>query len=216
MLFDTPTTAEKFWLRTAPHNAVRHPAVYRARFFFFFFSQVDGLDQLWEERSVKAVDRNKFTKLEQIKDVLPAVRFTSRNSLCCTSDFNITLWNNFGTHIFPRRLTFSWWGWYGLCPRHKSTELAHSFFYSVLVSVSVFMALSIVFHSINSPENSPLSHSVLLFLLCVLPCLFLPFQSIHLHFFPKPLPNVSCVGLQNKIGHPAGCRFPCWVPAAYK
>ena len=33
--------------------------------------------------------------------------------------------------------------------------------YSVLVSVSVFMALSIVFHSINSPDNSPLSHSVL-------------------------------------------------------
>ena len=26
----------------------------------------------------------------------------------------------------------------------------------------------------------------------------------------------SCVSLQNKIGHPAGCRFPCWVPAEYK
>ena len=33
---------------------------------------------------------------------------------------------------------------------------------SVLVSVSVFMALSTVFHSINSPDNPPLSHSVLL------------------------------------------------------
>ena len=35
--------------------------------------------------------------------------------------------------------------------------------YSVLLSVSVsfFMALSAVFHSINSPDNSPLSHSVL-------------------------------------------------------
>ena len=31
-------------------------------------------------------------------------------------------------------------------------------FYSVLVSVSVFMALSTVFHSINSPDNFPLSH----------------------------------------------------------
>ena len=30
-------------------------------------------------------------------------------------------------------------------------------FYSVLVSVSVFMALSTVFHSINSPDNSSLS-----------------------------------------------------------
>ena len=45
-------------------------------------------------------------------------------------------------------------------------------------------------------------------------------------FFPKSLPffflcwlwltHVSCVGPQNKIGHPAGCRFPCWVPAEYK
>ena len=34
-------------------------------------------------------------------------------------------------------------------------------FYSVLVSVSVFRALSTVFHSINSPDNSPLSRSVL-------------------------------------------------------
>ena len=37
-------------------------------------------------------------------------------------------------------------------------------FSSVLVSVSVFMALSTVFHSINFPDNSPLSHSVLLVL----------------------------------------------------
>ena len=34
-------------------------------------------------------------------------------------------------------------------------------FYSVLVSSSVFMALSTVFHSINFPDNSLLSHSVL-------------------------------------------------------
>ena len=34
-------------------------------------------------------------------------------------------------------------------------------FYSVLVSVSAFMALSAVFHSINSLDNSPHSHSVL-------------------------------------------------------
>ena len=41
---------------------------------------------------------------------------------------------------------------------------------SVLVSVSVFMALSTVFHSINSPDNSLLSYSVL-------PGLFLPYWS---------------------------------------
>ena len=30
------------------------------------------------------------------------------------------------------------------------------------------------------------------------------------------LTHGSCVGLQNKIGHPAGGRFPCWMPAVYK
>ena len=34
-------------------------------------------------------------------------------------------------------------------------------FYSVLVSISVFMALSTVFNSINFPDKYPLSHSVL-------------------------------------------------------
>ena len=47
-------------------------------------------------------------------------------------------------------------------------------FYSLLVSVSVFMALSAVFHSINSPDNSPLSHFVL-------PVLFLPCWLFQLH-----------------------------------
>ena len=51
-------------------------------------------------------------------------------------------------------------------------------FYSVLVSVSVFMALSTVFHSINSPDNSPLSHSILL-------VLFLPYRSFQLYLFMK-------------------------------
>ena len=30
------------------------------------------------------------------------------------------------------------------------------------------------------------------------------------------LTHGSCVGPQNKIGHPAGGRFLCWVPAEYK
>ena len=41
-------------------------------------------------------------------------------------------------------------------------------FYSVLVSVYVFIGLSTVFHFINSPDKSPLSHSIL-------PVLFLPY-----------------------------------------
>ena len=56
-------------------------------------------------------------------------------------------------------------------------------FYSVPVSVSVFMALSSVFHSINSPDNSPLSHSVLR-------VLFLPYWSYRLHItFYESLPR---------------------------
>ena len=47
-------------------------------------------------------------------------------------------------------------------------------FYSVLVSISVFMALSTVFHSIDSSDNSPLSHSVP-------PVLFLPYWSFQLY-----------------------------------
>ena len=47
------------------------------------------------------------------------------------------------------------------------------FFFSVLVSVSVFMALSTVFYSINSPDNSSLSHPVLA-------VFFLPYRSFQL------------------------------------
>ena len=36
--------------------------------------------------------------------------------------------------------------------------------YSVRASINVSMALSTVFHSINSPDNSPFSHSVLVIL----------------------------------------------------
>ena len=46
--------------------------------------------------------------------------------------------------------------------------------YSVLVPISVFMALSTVFHSLNSPDNSPLSHSVV-------PIFILPHWSFQLY-----------------------------------
>ena len=59
--------------------------------------------------------------------------------------------------------------------------------YSILVSISVFMALSTVFHSINSPDNCPLSHSVLL-------VLSLPYWSFQLSlmkvsFSPDVIPS---------------------------
>ena len=47
-------------------------------------------------------------------------------------------------------------------------------FYSVLVSVSLFMAILTVFRSITSPDNSQFSHSVL-------PVLSLPYWSFQLY-----------------------------------
>ena len=47
-------------------------------------------------------------------------------------------------------------------------------FYSVVMSISVFMALSTVFHSINSPDNSPFSDYVL-------PASSLPYWSFQLY-----------------------------------
>ena len=45
-------------------------------------------------------------------------------------------------------------------------------------------------------------------------------------FFPETYPRFllaldvanagSCVGPQNKVGHPTRCRFSCWVPVEYK
>ena len=74
-------------------------------------------------------------------------------------------------------------------------------------------------------SRSVYSHTCYAYCQGFLPCLFLPFRSIYLHF-PKISPSffpvlavantASCVGPQNKIGHPAGCRFLCWVPAEYK
>ena len=74
-------------------------------------------------------------------------------------------------------------------------------------------------------SKSVYSHTCYAYCQGFLPCLFLPFQSIHLHFFQNLsrfllcwlwLTHGSCVGPQNKIGHPAGYRFPCWVPVEYK
>ena len=61
-------------------------------------------------------------------------------------------------------------------------------------------------------SRSVYSHTCYAYCQGVLPCLFLPFQSIHLHSFQNlsrfcPVLAVantgSCVGPQNKIGHPA-------------
>ena len=50
-------------------------------------------------------------------------------------------------------------------------------FHSVLVSIFVFRTLSVDFYSVNSPDNSPLSYSVL----PVYCCLIGPFNCISVH-----------------------------------
>ena len=77
--------------------------------------------------------------------------------------------------VCPRGLTFTWWVCYSLNFEHKSTELARSFLFSSCVSFCL-MSLSTVFHSINSLNNSPFSHSVL-------PTLLLPYWSFQLYIF---------------------------------
>ena len=67
-------------------------------------------------------------------------------------------------------------------------------------------------------SRSVYSHTCYAYCPRFLPCSFLPFWSIHLHFVQNLsrfflcwlwLTHGSCVGPQNKIGHLAGGRFPC-------
>ena len=64
---------------------------------------------------------------------------------------------------------------------HKPTELSHSFLFCSCVCFNL-LALSTVFHSTNSPNDSPLSHSVL-------PILFLPYWSFQLITSPWRSPS---------------------------
>ena len=55
----------------------------------------------------------------------------------------------------------------------EGIDTASTFLYFV-VSIYVFMAFSTIFHSINSPDNSPFSHSVR-------PVLFMSYWSFQLY-----------------------------------
>ena len=72
---------------------------------------------------------------------------------------------------------------------NKQTELAHPFFYSVLVSISVFMALSTVFCFINSLSNSPFSHSYLSGLISALSHLSAICIYMKISFSPDIIPS---------------------------
>ena len=63
-------------------------------------------------------------------------------------------------------------------------------FHTVLTSVSVFMALSTVVHSINSPDNSPFSLSLSsLGLTCVLLVLSTTYLFMGVSFSPDVIPS---------------------------
>ena len=92
-------------------------------------------------------------------------------------------------------------------------------------------------HKVPSSENTELkrspfkaqsrsvySHTCYAYCQGFFPCLFLLFQSIYLHFSQNLSWFLLCwlwlthgpyVGPQNKIGHPAICKFPFWEPAEY-
>ena len=70
----------------------------------------------------------------------------------------------------------------------------------------------------KASSRSAYSHTCYAYCQRFLPCFFLPFRSIHLHFFQNLsrfflcwlwLTHGSCVGPQNKIGHLTRGRFPC-------
>ena len=73
--------------------------------------------------------------------------------------------------LSPHGTTFVWWGCY-VYVWHKPTELAHFLLFCSRIYFCL-MALSTVFPSINTPDNSPLSFAVL-------SVLFLPYWSFQL------------------------------------
>ena len=75
----------------------------------------------------------------------------------------------------PHGFTFTWWD-VAVCVKDTNQPSLPTPFYSALVSVSLSMALSTVFHSVISPNNSLLSHTVL----PVFFCLIGPFNCISL------------------------------------
>ena len=84
--------------------------------------------------------------------------------ICCTEVLSF---------LCPHGLAFTWWGCYGLCLRHKTAELAHSFLFC-----------SCVFLCLYGPFNCILCHTfsrqLAVFSLCFFPVLSLPYWSFQL------------------------------------
>ena len=82
-------------------------------------------------------------------------------------------------------------------------------FYSVLVSVSDIMALSTVFHSIKSPNNSPLSHSVHLVLFCLIG--LLNYISLYESFLSHDVILCGWLGLKHHLTNYLHTMWRCFV-----
>ena len=88
---------------------------------------------------------------------------------------------------YPRGLTFTWWGCYGLCLWHKPTKLAHSF----LFCSCIYFCLSLrPFQLYFIPQILP---TTLHFLTLFFRFLSLPYWSFQLCLFMK----VSCNPINN-------------------
>ena len=75
-----------------------------------------------------------------------ASKILAKTSLSAWQSHHILLFYNSS----PRGITFSWWGCYGLCHRHKLTKLAHSFLFCSCVCFCLYGPFnSISFHKFS-------------------------------------------------------------------
>ena len=129
------------------------------------------------------------TKLIELRAAIQSVPVVALRSIEVLGMFplalSVTLLSFMCQGSPPHGLTFTWWGCCGLCLWHKPTELARSFVFRSCVCFCLH-GPSTLFHSISSPNNSLLPHSVL----PVFVCLNGPFNCISFHeSLPQPWYN---------------------------
>ena len=67
--------------------------------------------------------------------------------------WNLIVSTGFASFMCPPGLTFSWWGCYGFCPRHKPTELAPSFLFSSCVCFCLYNPFNCISFHKFSPKT---------------------------------------------------------------
>ena len=115
---------------------------------------------------MRPIHRSAFISFEQASEGCEGVKLPARARVTRNRGLRAYFYFTFHSCIIPIGVL----SWENRVAFPGESQLRRS---RVLVSVSVFMSLSTVFYSINSPANSPLSHSVL-------PVLFLPYWSFEL------------------------------------